>query len=41
MAAELAEELRLMANWLGLDRVLANGQGDLGLRLSRALNTGE
>jgi len=41
VAAELAEELRLLADWLELDRVLVNGQGDLGPRLSRAVNTGE
>lgn len=37
VAAELAEELRLMADWLELDRVLATGQGDLGPTLSRAV----
>lgn len=41
VAAELADELRLMANWLELDRVLANGQGNLGPRLSRAVNAGQ
>jgi uncharacterized protein len=41
VAVELAEELHLMANWLELDRVLANGQGDLGPGLARAVNAGE
>jgi hypothetical protein len=40
VAAALADELRLLANWLELDRVLANGQGNLGPTLSRAVNAG-
>jgi uncharacterized protein YcaQ len=40
VAAELAGELRLMANWLELDRVVVNGRGDLTPALSRAVNAG-
>jgi uncharacterized protein len=36
-AAELAEELRIMADWLALDRVLVNDRGDLAPALSRVL----
>ena len=36
-AAELAEELRLMADWLGLDKVVVDGKGDLAPALKRAL----
>lgn len=39
VASELADELRLMANWLELDRVIVNGRGDLTPRLSSAINT--
>lgn len=37
VAAPLAEELRLMAGWLGLDRVVVAGDGDLGPALRRAV----
>jgi uncharacterized protein YcaQ len=37
VAAELAEELRLMATWLELERVVVDGRGDLGPALSRAV----
>jgi uncharacterized protein YcaQ len=30
VAAELMEELRLMASWLELDRIEVTGRGDLG-----------
>ncbi|MDQ1397875.1 MAG: uncharacterized protein QOG64_3134, partial [Acidimicrobiaceae bacterium] len=33
VAAELLEELRLMATWLALDRIEVTGRGDLGPRL--------
>ena len=36
-AVELAAELRLMADWLELDRVEVAGGGDLGAALSRAV----
>ena len=36
-AAELAEELRLMADWLELDKVVVDGKGDLAPALKRAL----
>jgi uncharacterized protein YcaQ len=36
-ATELAEELRLMAGWLGLDAVVAPQKGDLAGELTRAL----
>ena len=36
-AAELAEELRLMADWLELDNVVVDGKGDLAPALERAL----
>jgi uncharacterized protein len=35
--AELADELRLMARWLGLSRVEATGRGDLGPALAEQL----
>jgi uncharacterized protein YcaQ len=35
VAAELMEELRLMACWLELDRIEVTGRGDLGPRLQR------
>jgi uncharacterized protein YcaQ len=35
VAAELMEELRLMAFWLELDRIEVTGRGDLGPRLQR------
>jgi hypothetical protein len=35
VAAELMEELRLMASWLELDRIEVTGRGDLGPRLQR------
>ena len=34
VAAELAEELRLMADWLGLDGVAVGGKGDLAAPLA-------
>jgi uncharacterized protein len=37
-AAELAEELRSMAIWLGLEGVAASGRGDLGPALDASLN---
>jgi uncharacterized protein YcaQ len=40
VAAELAEELRLMASWLELDRVVVSGRGDLGPAMSRAFSAG-
>lgn len=39
VAAEMAEELRLMATWLELERVTAIRQGDLSQKLARALST--
>jgi uncharacterized protein YcaQ len=35
VAGELMEELRLMASWLGLDRIEVTGRGDLGPSLQR------
>jgi uncharacterized protein YcaQ len=35
VAAELVEELRLMANWLELERIVVTGRGDLGPTLKR------
>lgn len=40
VVAELADELRLMASWLELDRVVVNGRGDLAPALSRSVNAG-
>src|SRR5262249_53439874 len=40
VAAELADELRLMAAWLELDRVAVNRLGDLGPALSDAVDAG-
>jgi hypothetical protein len=40
VAAEMAEELRLMATWLELDRVEVNPVGDLGPTLSGAVKAG-
>jgi hypothetical protein len=37
VAAELAEELRLLAGWLGLDRVQVQDRGDLAPFVSRAI----
>jgi hypothetical protein len=37
VAAGLAEELRLMADWLELDKVVVDGKGDLAPALERAL----
>jgi uncharacterized protein YcaQ len=37
VAAGLAEELRLMADWLELDKVVVDGKGDLAPALDRAL----
>ncbi|MEQ7008273.1 crosslink repair DNA glycosylase YcaQ family protein [Actinopolymorpha sp. B17G11] len=37
-SAELAEELRAMADWLTLDRVLVSERGDLAPALSRAIS---
>jgi uncharacterized protein YcaQ len=41
VAAELAAELRLMADWLQLDRVAASRLGDLGPALSDAVDAGK
>ncbi|MGH3503033.1 MAG: winged helix-turn-helix domain-containing protein [Nocardioidaceae bacterium] len=38
VATELADELRLMADWLELDRIQVSGEGNLGRTLGRALN---
>jgi uncharacterized protein YcaQ len=38
VAAELADELRLMAAWLELDRVAVDRVGDLGAALAGAVN---
>src|SRR5262245_26882573 len=38
VAAQLAEEMRTMADWLQLDRVLVSHQGDLSGALSRVVN---
>jgi len=38
VAAEMAEELRLLADWLELDRIEVKRQGNLGLALARAVN---
>jgi uncharacterized protein YcaQ len=38
VAGELAQELRSMASWLELDRVLVNRHGHLSASLSRAVN---
>jgi uncharacterized protein YcaQ len=38
VAAELTGELRLMATWLGLDRVEVTGRGDLGPELQRLVD---
>jgi uncharacterized protein YcaQ len=38
VAAELADELRLMASWLELDRVVVSSRGDLSSALSRAVS---
>jgi uncharacterized protein YcaQ len=35
VAAELMEELRLMASWLELDRIVVTGRGDLGPTLQQ------
>jgi uncharacterized protein len=40
-AAALADELRLMAGWLGLERVLVERRGDLARRLARAASRSE
>ncbi len=40
VVAELAEELRLTASWLDLDRVVVNSRGDLAAPLSRTLGPG-
>jgi uncharacterized protein YcaQ len=40
VAAELMEELRLMASWLELDRVEVTGRGDLGPSLLRLAGGG-
>ena len=39
VATHLAEELRVMADWLELDRVVVAGQGDLAPALTRAVAT--
>jgi uncharacterized protein YcaQ len=41
VADELADELRLMAGWLELDRVVVDGGGDLAPALSRAVDEGK
>ena len=38
VAAELADELRLMADWLGLERVVVRPKGDLHRNLARAVD---
>jgi uncharacterized protein len=38
VAGELAQELRLMASWLDLDRVVVKPQGDLSASLARAVS---
>jgi uncharacterized protein YcaQ len=40
VAAELAAELRLMADWLELDRVAVDRRGDLGPALAGAVDAG-
>jgi uncharacterized protein YcaQ len=40
VAAELAGELRLMADWLGLEDVLVVQKGDLAAELTAAVVTG-
>jgi uncharacterized protein YcaQ len=40
VAAELAAELRLMAQWLGLDGVLVGERGELAAPLARLCNNG-
>lgn len=40
VAAELADELRLMASWLELPRVVVSDRGDLGPALARAVSAG-
>jgi len=40
VAAELAQELRLMADWLELERVVVSGPGTLGPALTRAVKAG-
>jgi uncharacterized protein YcaQ len=37
VAAELASELRRLAEWLGLDRIEVGGRGDLAQPLARAV----
>ena len=37
VAGELADELRLMADWLGLERVVVRPKGDLHRALARAV----
>jgi uncharacterized protein YcaQ len=39
-AAELADELRLMARWLGLDQIAPPGKGDLAGELTACLGSG-
>ncbi len=39
VAAALSDELRLMADWLELDRVVVDGNGDLAPALSAAVAT--
>lgn len=38
VAAALGDELRTLAGWLGLDRVLVDGRGDLAAPLQRAMD---
>jgi uncharacterized protein len=37
IAPELAEEVRLLANWLGLDDITVAHKGDLAASLTRAV----
>jgi uncharacterized protein YcaQ len=40
IAAELADELRLMTSWLDLSRIVVSDRGDLGPALARAVSAG-
>jgi uncharacterized protein YcaQ len=41
VAVELVDELRVMAGWLGLDRVVVAPRGDLAGALARATRTSQ
>ena len=41
VAAELADELWLLAGWLGLESVSVAGNGDLGAKLAKAVAPGQ